>query len=87
MQKTVNNAVQVLDGAWRLFPDPDNTGKHKRWFTAIPGKALWTFWRELKPGIADVLRDGWAPLRWCLFVRPGHSYAGRDYLCCLCGGV
>ena len=40
-------------------------------------EGLWTFWRELKPGIADVLRDGWAPLRWCLFVTPCHGYAGR----------
>ncbi len=43
----------------------------------ITGEGLWTFWRELKPGMADVLRDGWAPLRWCLFVTPGHGYSGR----------
>lgn len=43
----------------------------------ITGEGLWTFWREWKPGIADVLRDGWAPLRWCLFVTPSHGYAGR----------
>ena len=43
----------------------------------ITGEGLWTFWREWKPGIADVLRDGWAPLRWCLFVTPEHGYAGR----------
>lgn len=39
----------------------------------------WTFWRELKPGILETLRDGWAPLRWCLFVEPGHVYAGREF--------
>ncbi len=44
---------------------------------ALTGEGMWTFWREWKPGCADVLRDGWAPLRWCLFVNPLHGYAGR----------
>jgi len=26
--------------------------------------------------MADVLEDGWAPLRWCLFVNPTHTYTG-----------
>jgi hypothetical protein len=43
----------------------------------ITGEGLWTFWREWKPGIADALADGWAALRWCLFVDPMHGYAGR----------
>jgi hypothetical protein len=43
----------------------------------ITGEGMWTFWREWKPGCADVLRDGWAPLRWCLFVNPLHGYARR----------
>jgi hypothetical protein len=41
------------------------------------GEGLWTFWRELKPGIMDTLQEGWAPLRWCLFASPMHAYAGR----------
>ena len=41
------------------------------------GEGLWTFWREFKPGIMDTLQEGWAPLRWCLFVSPMHAYAGR----------
>ncbi len=41
------------------------------------GEGLWTFWREFKPGIMDVLQDGWAPLRWCLFVSKMHGYVGR----------
>ena len=41
------------------------------------GEGLWTFWREWKPGIAEVLEDGFAPLRWCLFAEPLHVYAGR----------
>ena len=43
----------------------------------ITGEGVWTFWRELKPLAADTLRDGWAPLRWCLFVTPIHGYADR----------
>ena len=44
---------------------------------ALTGEGLWTFWREWKPRIAEALRDGWAPLRWCLFVSPEHGYCGR----------
>ncbi len=40
----------------------------------------WTFWRELKPGMLEALREGWAPLRWCLFVEPGHVYSGREFV-------
>jgi len=43
------------------------------------GSGFWTFWRELKPGMMETLREGWAPLRWCLFVEPGHGYAGRNF--------
>jgi len=41
------------------------------------GEGFWSMWRQIKPGIDHVLRDGWAPLRWCLFVDPLHGYAGR----------
>jgi Glycosyl hydrolases family 2, sugar binding domain/Glycosyl hydrolases family 2, TIM barrel domain/Glycosyl hydrolases family 2 len=44
---------------------------------ALTGEGVWTFWREWKPAIMDALADGWAPLRWCLFVDPLHGYAGR----------
>ncbi|MBP8129846.1 MAG: hypothetical protein KA184_09745 [Candidatus Hydrogenedentes bacterium] len=43
------------------------------------GEGLWTYWREWKPGIVDALRDGWAPLRWCLFVSPMHGCIGRTF--------
>jgi len=43
------------------------------------GEGLWTFWREWKPGIVDALKDGWAPLRWCLFVSPMHGYVNRPF--------
>jgi hypothetical protein len=44
---------------------------------AFTGEGLWSFWREWKPGIADVLKDGFSPLRWCLFANPGHAYSGQ----------
>ena len=43
----------------------------------MTGEGVWTLWRDWKPGAAECLRDGWAPLRWCLFVDPLHGYAGR----------
>lgn len=43
----------------------------------ITGEGLWTYWREWKPGIADTLRDGFDPVRWCTFVEPMHGYVGR----------
>lgn len=43
---------------------------------ALTGEGLWSFWRRWKPGIVEVLEDGWSPLRWCLFVSPAHGYAG-----------
>jgi len=45
----------------------------------MTGEGLWTFWREWKPGIADALSDGWAPLRWCTFVEPMHGYSGQAF--------
>jgi hypothetical protein len=45
----------------------------------MTGEGLWRFWREWKPGIFDVLQDGWAPVRWCLFVEPMHGYAGKPF--------
>ena len=41
------------------------------------GEGVWTWWRQLKPGVAECLENGWAPLRWCLFVDNLHGYAGR----------
>jgi hypothetical protein len=38
------------------------------------GEGLWTTFRELKPGTADAVFDGFAPLRWCLFAEPVNVY-------------
>jgi hypothetical protein len=43
----------------------------------LTGEGLWSFWRRWKPAIAEVLEDGWSPLRWCLFVSPAHGYVGQ----------
>jgi hypothetical protein len=40
------------------------------------GEGLTTTFRELKPGTTDALFEGWAPLRWCLFVEPLNVYRG-----------
>ena len=43
----------------------------------LTGGGLWRFWRDWKPETMDAVADGWAPLRWCLFLNPTHVYAGR----------
>ncbi len=43
----------------------------------MTGEGIWRFWRDWKPGAFDALQDGWAPIRWCLFVEPTHTYIGR----------
>lgn len=42
----------------------------------MTAEGLWTTFREFKPGTADALFDGWAPLRLCLFVEPVNVYRG-----------
>jgi len=46
---------------------------------SICGEGLWTLLREWKPGIADTLQDGFAPLRWCLMMSDTHVYSGRPF--------
>ncbi|MEI6512408.1 MAG: sugar-binding domain-containing protein [bacterium] len=43
------------------------------------GEGVWTIWRKFKPGVVEVLNDGWAPLRWCLFVDPIHGYLNEKF--------
>jgi hypothetical protein len=46
---------------------------------AFTGEGIWRFWRDWKPGAFDAMQDGWAPVRWCLFVEPTHGYVGRPF--------
>ncbi len=40
------------------------------------GCGVTTYFRESKPGMADVYADMGAQLRWCVFVEPVHVYRG-----------
>jgi hypothetical protein len=40
------------------------------------GEGPLTIFRDIKPGALDALRDGFAPLRWCLFTEPYQLYRG-----------
>jgi hypothetical protein len=40
------------------------------------GEGIVTLFRHLKPGTVDSVREGWAPLRWCLFAEPVQAYRG-----------
>lgn len=44
------------------------------------GEGLTTTFRELKPGAIDAVNEGFAPLRWCLFVEPANIYRGNKVL-------
>ncbi len=43
---------------------------------ALTGEGVWSLFREWKAGIAEVLADGFAPLRWCLFTDLVPFYEG-----------
>ncbi len=45
----------------------------------MTAEGLWTTFRELKPEMMETIRNGWAPLRWCLFVEPVHGYKGKSF--------
>jgi len=45
----------------------------------MTAEGLWTTFRELKPTMMETIRDGWAPLRWCVFVEPVHGYKGQNF--------
>ena len=42
----------------------------------MTAEGLWTTFRELKAGTVDAVFDGFASLRWCLFVEPVNIYCG-----------
>jgi hypothetical protein len=41
------------------------------------GEGVMNNFRDFKPGHLEMLREGWAPLRWCLFVNPTAAYADK----------
>ncbi len=47
---------------------------------SICGEGLWTITRQFKPGIAETIERGFAPLRWCLFVHRTHAYTNRPFV-------
>jgi beta-galactosidase/beta-glucuronidase len=78
MQCLKKMAGQRLLGLNAIRSNPNNvgyslTGTIDQGLTA---EGLTTTFRELKPGTIDALFDGFAPLRWCLFVEPVNLYRG-----------
>ncbi len=41
------------------------------------GEGVMSTFREFKAGHLSVLKAGWAPARWCLFVNPMNAYSDR----------
>jgi hypothetical protein len=71
-------AAQRLLGLNAIRSNPNVVG-HSLTGTLDQGmtaEGLWTTFRELKPGTTDAVFDGFAPLRWCLFVEPVNVYPG-----------
>jgi hypothetical protein len=42
------------------------------------GEGLMDNFQDFKPGQLEVLRQGWAPLRWSLLINSHHVYAGQS---------
>lgn len=40
----------------------------------LSGNGLMDAFGQIKPGVGDAIRDGFAPLRWCLFAEPYNIY-------------
>ena len=75
-QSNARMAAQRLLGLNAIRSNPNVIG-HSLTGTVDQGmtaEGLWTTFREPKPGTADAVFDGWAPLRWCLFVEPVNVY-------------
>jgi hypothetical protein len=72
------NASQRTLGLNALRSNPDLVGHSMTaFFDEVGcGEGPLTIFRDIKPGALDALRDGLAPLRWCLFVEPYQLYRG-----------
>lgn len=42
------------------------------------GEGLWSYFRRMKPEVFDAVSEGWARLRFCLFMRR-HVYRGESF--------
>ncbi len=42
------------------------------------GEGLWSLWRRFKPEVYDAVCDGWAPLRFCLFLKT-HVFSTEEF--------
>ncbi|MFV2068342.1 MAG: glycoside hydrolase family 2 protein [Pirellulales bacterium] len=67
-----------LYGGNAILSNPNLVGHAfwNSWSDLYHGSGVVTTFRELKPGMADVVRDLNAPLRFCLFVEPVNIYRG-----------
>jgi len=75
-QSNARMAAQRLLGLSAIRSNPNVVG-HSLTGTVdqgMTGEGLWTTFREPKPGTADAVFDGLAPLRWCLFAEPPNVY-------------
>ncbi|MDP7620234.1 MAG: glycoside hydrolase family 2 TIM barrel-domain containing protein, partial [Dehalococcoidia bacterium] len=75
-QSLGKNAAHRLVGINALRANPNIVGYSltSTFDPTTSGEGLWTLFRELKPGMVDAIDDGFAPLRWCLFVEPMNVY-------------
>ena len=46
---------------------------------SVCGEGFFTFMREYKPGMADTLQNGFAPVKWCVFMNDTHAFRGRPF--------
>lgn len=42
------------------------------------GEGLWSYWRRMKPEVFDAVSEGWAKLRFCLFMQR-HIYRNESF--------
>jgi len=78
-QSNSRMAGQRLIGLNAIRSNPDVVGYSVTGTVdqGMTGEGLWTTFREPKPGTADAVFDGFAPLRWCLFAEPVNTYRKR----------
>jgi len=81
MQTQRSQAEQRLLGLNAIRSNPNLCGYSITGLVdqGMTAEGLWTTFRELKPDMMESIRDGWSPLRWCLFIEPVHGYSGQTF--------